>query len=61
MKKFVLVVYAHGDKSYRREIGIPTVNKNKLCKAMLGLDRQLNSDKFYSVIEEIECEGEKCE
>ena len=54
MKMFVLVVYAYGDKSYRREIGTPTVNKNKLCKAMAGVDSQLNSDKFYSVVEEVD-------
>jgi hypothetical protein len=52
MEKFVLVVYSYSNATYRREIGKPTSDKNKLAKAMMGLDRQLGSD-FYSIVESV--------
>ena len=33
--KYVLVVYSYSKKEYRRVIGEPTENHNKLCKAMI--------------------------
>lgn len=50
--KYVLVVYSYSKKEYRRVIGEPTENNNKLCKAMLGLDMQLGDD-YFSIIEEV--------
>lgn len=49
--KYVLVVYSYSKKEYRRVIGEPTENHNKLCKAMIGLDMQLGDD-YFSLIEE---------
>lgn len=51
MKKYILVVYNCENKDYRRVIGEPTSDKNKLCKAMMGLDRKIGDD-YFSVIEE---------
>lgn len=51
--KYVLVIYSYTDKSYKRQIGEPTENRTKLCKAMLGLDMRIDDTKFYSIIEPI--------
>ena len=48
---YELVVYSTTDESYRRVVA-KSEDYNKLCKAMLGLDRQL-MDSCYSVIETV--------
>ena len=48
---YELVVYSTTDESYRRVVA-KSEDYNKLCKAMLGLDRQLR-DSCYSVIETV--------
>ena len=50
MEKFILVVYSYEDKDYKRVIGEPTENYNKLRKAMAGLDARLG-DGYFSTIE----------
>jgi len=51
--KYILVVYSHSKKDYRRIIGEPTSNEKKITTAMMGIDRQIGDD-YFSVIEEVE-------
>ena len=48
---YELVVYSTTDENYRRVV-CKSEDYNKLCKAMLGLDRQLR-ETCYSVIETV--------
>lgn len=51
-QKFVLMVYSY-DKTYKKQIGNVSSSKKKLEKAQLGLDKRIDSEKFYSTIEDI--------
>lgn len=51
-KTYILIVYSF-DKGYKKQIGNPSSSLKKLEKAQIGLDNRLDSNKFYSVIEEI--------
>lgn len=50
---YILVVYSHSKEDYRRVIGEPTSNINKLTKAMMGLDMKLGDD-YFSIIEKVD-------
>ena len=50
-KTYILVVYSY-DKEYRKQIGEPSSSMWKLEKVQDGVERNIDHNKFYSVIEE---------
>ena len=53
MKKlYVLMVYSYS-KDYQKQIGSASSSYKKLEKAQIGLNNRIDTEKFYSIIEEL--------